>query len=32
VLPNQDMEGFFVAKLTKVKSVEAPEPFKPNDA
>jgi 16S rRNA (cytosine1407-C5)-methyltransferase len=31
VLPNQDMEGFFVAKLTKVKSVEAPEPFVPKD-
>ena len=32
VLPNQDMEGFFVAKLIKTKSVDAPEPFKPNDA
>ncbi|HVZ81453.1 MAG TPA: RsmB/NOP family class I SAM-dependent RNA methyltransferase [bacterium] len=30
VLPNQDMEGFFVAKLTKLKSVEAPEPFVPS--
>ena len=29
VLPNQDMEGFFVAKLTKTKSVDPPEPFTP---
>lgn len=29
VLPTQDMEGFFVAKLTKTRSVEAPEPFTP---
>ncbi len=30
VLPTPDMEGFFVAKLRKLKSVPAPEPFIPS--
>lgn len=30
VLPTADVEGFFVAKIRKTKSVEAPEPFVPN--
>jgi 16S rRNA (cytosine1407-C5)-methyltransferase len=30
VLPTQDMEGFFVAKMIKTRSVEAPEPFVPS--
>jgi 16S rRNA (cytosine1407-C5)-methyltransferase len=29
VIPTADMEGFFVAKLTKTRTVEAPEPFIP---
>jgi NOL1/NOP2/sun family putative RNA methylase len=29
LLPTQDIEGFFVARLRKTKSVEAPEPFLP---
>lgn len=29
ILPTPDIEGFFVAKLTKTRSVEAPEPFTP---
>lgn len=29
VLPTADVEGFFVAKLRKTKSVPAPEPFQP---
>ncbi len=31
VLPTPDIEGFFVARLTKTKSVEAPEPFIPSE-
>jgi 16S rRNA (cytosine1407-C5)-methyltransferase len=31
VLPTPDMEGFFVAKLTKTESVESPEPFVPKE-
>jgi 16S rRNA (cytosine1407-C5)-methyltransferase len=30
VLPTPDVEGFFVAKLRKLKGVPAPEPFAPN--
>lgn len=30
VLPTADVEGFFVVKLRKTKSVEAPEPFLPS--
>jgi NOL1/NOP2/sun family putative RNA methylase len=29
VLPTPDIEGFFVARLRKIRSVEAPEPFIP---
>lgn len=29
VLPTPDIEGFFVAKLRKIRSVPAPEPFSP---
>ena len=30
ILPTSDIEGFFVAKLRKTRSVEAPEPFIPD--
>jgi hypothetical protein len=29
VLPTPDIEGFFVARLRKIRSFEAPEPFIP---